>query len=170
MASIDRYIQNQAPRDMVNHVSLVFVLTEGKIIRAYYSLSGIGIVFSHLPERVQHKLPKYPQMSATLLRRFGVDRNYSEQLQRRLGEKPRLGEFLLMDAQKKTLQGAMTTAGAALMVIDAKRPTEEELANGIRDPLSFYTQYGFVPFPENERRVFKLTRMIKQEFKAAGLI
>ncbi len=171
MASIDKYIKNQAPREMVNHVSLVFVLTEGNnVIRAYYSLSGLGIVFAKLPEKIQKKLPRYPQMSATLLGRLGVDRNYSAALQEKLGEKPRLGEVLLMDAQKKTLQGAMTTAGAALMVIDAERPTGEEMANGIRDPLGFYTQYGFAPFPGNERRVFKLTRVIEEEFKAAGLI
>src|SRR5262249_49958391 len=171
MASIDSYIKNQAPRAMINHVSLVFVLTEGNnVIRAYYSLSGLSVVFAELPEKVQKKLPRYPQMSATLLGRLGVDRNYSAELQDRLGEKPRLGEVLLMDAQNKSLQGATTTAGAALMIIDAERPTDEELANGIRDPLGFYTQYGFAPFPGTERRLFKLTRVIEQEFKAAGLI
>ncbi len=171
MASIDRYIKNQAAREMVNRVSLVFVVTEGNnVIRAYYSLSVLGVVFSELPEKVQKKLTRYPQMSATLLGRLGVDSNYSAELLGRLGEKPRLGEVLLVDAQKKTLQGAMTSAGAALMVIDAELPTEEEIANGIRDPLGFYTQYGFVPFPSNERRVFKVTRVIEEEFKQAGLI
>jgi hypothetical protein len=171
MASIDKYIKNQAPREMINHVSLVFVLTEANnIIRAYYSLSGLSVVFANLQEKVQKKLPKYPQMSATLLGRLGVDRKYSAELQDRLGEKPRLGEFLLLDAQSKSLQGAMTTAGAALMIIDAERPTDEEMANGIHDPLGFYTQYGFAPFPGNKRRVFKLTRVIEQEFRAVGLI
>lgn len=156
---------------MVNRVSLVFVLTEGNnMVRAYYSLSGLSVVFAELPEKVQKKLPKYPQMSATLLGRLGVDKNYSTELQNRLGEKPRLGEVLLVDAQAKTLQGAMTAAGAALMVIDAERPTAEEMANGVSDPLGFYTQYGFMPFPGNERRVFKLTRVIEEEFRAAGLI
>lgn len=156
---------------MVNLVSLVFVLTEeNNIIRGFYSLSGLSVVFAELPEKIQKKLPKYPQISATLLGRLGVDRNYSLELQERLGEKPRLGEVLLVDSQKKTLQGATTSAGAALMVIDAKRPTEQELQNGIRDPLGFYTHYGFLPFPGNERRVFKLTRVIEDEFKEAGLI
>lgn len=75
-----------------------------------------------------------------------------------------------MDAQNKRLQGAMTTAGAALMIIDAERPTEQEIANGILDPLGFYTQYGFAPFHGFERRLFKLTRVIEQGFKTAGLI
>ncbi len=171
MATIDKYIKIQAAREMLNHVSVVFVLTErNKVIRGYYSLSGLSVLFAELPDKVQKKLPKYPRMSATLLGRFGVDRAYSAQLKSRLGEKPRLGEFLLMDAQNRTLQGATTAAGAALMIIDAERPTDEEIANGVRDPLGFYTQYGFAPFPGAERRIFKLTRTIEQEFSAAGLI
>jgi len=171
MDSIDRYIKNQAQRDMSSHASLVFVLTErtDKTIRAFYSLSSLGIVYTDLPAKIQKKLPRYPLMGATLLGRLGVDRNYSAALQEKLGEKPRLGELLLIDAQKKTLQGAITTAGAALMIIDAERPTDEEISEGIRDPLGLYTQYGFVPLPGNERRVFKLTRVIEQELKAAGL-
>src|SRR3712207_7293998 len=42
----------------------------------------------------------------------------------------------------KTLQGAIATAGAALMIIDAEAPSKEELTAGIRDPLAFYTRYG----------------------------
>jgi hypothetical protein len=171
MASIDKYIKNQAQRDMSSHASMVFVLTEPEdnVIRAYYSLSSLGIVFTDLPEKTQKKLPRYPQIGATLLGRLGVDKDYSALLREKLGDKPRLGEFLLVDAQHKTLQGAITTAGSALMVVDAERPTEEELKAGVRDPLRFYTQYGFAPLPGNDRRLFKLTRAIEKEFAAAGI-
>ncbi len=172
MASIDSYIQNQAPREMLNHVSMVFVLTEpGELlVRAYYTLSSLGIVIADLPQGMQKKLPRYPQIGATLLGRLGVDRNYSAELLQRQGEKPRLGELLLIDAQIKTLQGAISTQGSALLVIDAEEPTAEEQANGIRDPLGFYTQYGFMPFPGKPRRLFKTTRVIEGELRAAGLI
>jgi hypothetical protein len=172
MMSIDKYIKNQAHRDMSSHASLVFVLTEpeSKVIRAYYALSSVSIVFEDLPEKTHKKLPRYPQMSGTLLGRLGVDRNYSAELHKKLHKKPHLCQVLLMDAQSKTLQGAIRTAGAALMIIDAERPTEEELAAGIRDPLTFYTRYGFTPFPRNERRLFKLTREIEKEFREAGLV
>jgi hypothetical protein len=83
------------------------------------------------------------------------------------GKKPRLGELLLVDAQKMTLRGAVETAGTAMMVIDAEQPTAEEAAKGIRDPLDFYTQYGFLPFPGHNRRVFKLVRVIEKEFAKA---
>jgi hypothetical protein len=170
VASIDRYIKEQAHRDMSSHASLVLILTEPgqNIIKAYYTLSSLGIVFADLPEKTQKKLPRYPQLGATLLGRLGVDKAFSAELQGRLREKPRLGELLLVDAQHMTLRGATETAGAALMVIDAEAPTPEEAASGIRDPLTFYTQYGFLPFPGNARRVFKLTRVIEKELTAGG--
>jgi hypothetical protein len=172
MASIDRYIRYQASRDMVNHVSMVFVLTEpgDLVVRAYYTLSSLSIVFANLPPGVQKKLPRYPQIGATLLGRLGVDRNYSAELLQRHRQKPRLGELMLIDAQIKTVQGAISTQGSALLVIDAEVPTAEEQENEIRDPLGFYTQYGFLPFPGNQRRAFKTTRIVESELRAAGLI
>lgn len=56
------------------------------------------------------------------------------------------------------------------MIIDAEEPTAQELANGLRDPLGFYIQYGFAPFPGNARRLFKLTRVIEKEFAQAGIV
>jgi hypothetical protein len=169
MATIDRYIKEQAHRDMSCHASLVLVLTEPgqKIVRAYYALSSLGVVFAELPEKTQKKLPRYPQIGATLLSRLGVDRLFSRELEQRFGEKPRLGELLLFDAQRITLRGANETSGTAMMVVDAEEPTPEELAAGIRDPIAFYTQYGFQPFPGNPRRFFKLTRVMEKEFQQA---
>jgi hypothetical protein len=96
MASIDKYIKEQAHRDMSSRTSLVFVLLEprGNVIRAYYTLSSIGVLFNDLPKSAQKKLPRYPQTSATLLGRLGVDKNHSEKLRKQLGEKKRLGEFM----------------------------------------------------------------------------
>ena len=172
MARIDRYIHEQAGRDMSSHSSLVFVLTEPDsiIVRAYYTLSSLGVVFTDLPPNVQKKLPRYPQVPATLLGRLGVDKHFSRREIKRLGEKPRIGELLLVDAQLKTIKGATETSGTALLVIDAKKPTGEELASGLRDPLEFYLQYGFQIFPGNSRRLFKPTRLIEREFKEAGAL
>lgn len=165
MDTIDRYIKNQAARDMSSHVSLVFVLTEreNNIVRAYYTLSALGIVFADLPHKIQKKLPRYPQIGATLLGRLGVDRNFKASEQQRLGENARLGELLFVNAQKTAIAGAKTTAGSAMLIVDVKQPSAEEALAGIRDPMNFYMQYGFVPFPGNPRRVFKLMRAIEQE-------
>ena len=170
IAQIDKYIKEQARRDVSSKLTMVFVLTEpgSKIIRAYYSLSALGILFSDLPENIQKKLPRYPQISATLLGRLGVDMNYSARVLKKTGQKPRFGELLLINAQINALKGAKNIVGSALFVIDVLSPTAEEMKNGVGDPLSFYKQYGFLSFPGNERRLFKLTRTIEQEFAAAS--
>lgn len=165
LGQIDRYIKEQAHRDMSSKTSLVFVLTEANdmIVRAYYSLSSLGIVFTDLPEKIQKRLPRYPQIGATLLGKLGVDKEYSSNVLKKTKTRPHIGELLLTDAQKRALTGANSTAGSALLVIDVFNPTAEEIENGARDPMGFYIRYGFQPFPGNERRLFKLTRAIEQE-------
>lgn len=166
LASIKKYIQEQAHRDVSSYTSSVFVLTEpgGMVIRGYYSLSSLSIVFNELPEKVQKRLPRYPEASAILLGRLGIDQDYSQKLQTDLGSKPRLGELLLANAQIRCLKNSKDV-GSALLVIDAEMPSTEEQKNGAKDPLPFYAKYGFVPLSANPRRVIKTTRSIAEEFK-----
>lgn len=166
LASIKKYIQEQAHRDVSSYTSSAFVLTEpgDKVIRGYYSLSSLSIVFNELPTKVQKKLPRYPEASGILLGRLGVDRDYSQKLQAKSGEKPRLGELLLANAQIRCLKNSKDV-GSALLVIDAELPSPEEQKSGARDPLPFYAKYGFVPLTANPRRVVKTMRAIAEEFK-----
>lgn len=148
---------------MSSKVSTVFVLTEkgDNKIRGYYTLSALSIKFDELPEKVQKKLPRYPQVGATLLGRLGVDETFKEAL-RAKGEKPRLGELLLVDAQRKCLNATEIVA-SAVMVIDVEKPMPEEIAAGAKDAIGFYTQYGFTPFPKTPRRLFKRVKVIEKE-------
>jgi len=166
LASIKKYIQEQAHRDVSSYTSSVFVLTEhgDMVIRGYYSLSSISLVFNELPGKVQKKLPRYPETSGILLGRLGVDRDYSQKLQKDSGSKPRLGELLLANAQIRCLKNSRDV-GSALLVIDAEMPSDEEQKNGAIDPLPFYTKYGFVPLTANPRRVIKTMRAIAEEYK-----
>ncbi|HEY9685029.1 MAG TPA: hypothetical protein V6C89_04110 [Drouetiella sp.] len=167
LASIKKYIQEQAHRDISSYTSSVFVLTEpgDKVVRGYYSLSSLSIVFKDLPSNVQKKLPKYPETSGILLGRLGVDRDYSQKLREDLGYKPRLGELLLANAQIRCLK-TCRDVGSALLVIDAELPNSEEQEKGARDPLPLYAKYGFVPLTANPRRVIKTMRAISEEFKS----
>lgn len=151
---------------MSSKVSTVFVLTEkgSTKVRGYYTLSSKGITFDDLPSSVQKKLPRYPQIGATLLGRLGVDEKFRNELIER-GEKPRLGELLLVDAQKNCLHGS-SRVGSAVMLIDVEQPNEAEVAAGARDPLSFYTQYGFIPLPRSPRILFKRVTTIEKELNA----
>lgn len=137
------------------------------VIRGYYSLSSLSIVFNELPEKVQKRLPRYFETSAILLGRLGVDRDYSQKLQQYLGSKPRLGELLLTNAQIRCLRNSKDV-GSALLVIDAEVPSAEEQKEGAIDPLPFYTKYGFVALTGNPRRVVKTMRAIAEEFKTAA--
>ncbi len=166
--SIKKYIQEQANRDVSSHTSSIFVLVEcgKKIVRGFYSLSSISIVFDELPTNIQKKLPRYPETSGILLGRLGVDKVSSEKETELVGAKPRLGELLLVDAQNRSL-AAVKNVGSAILVIDAEIPKAEELETGARDPLSFYTQYGFVQLSKNPRRLVKTMRAIAKEFETA---
>jgi hypothetical protein len=168
LVSIKKYIQEQAQRDVSSYISSVFVLTEpgSLVIRGYYSLSSLSIVFSELPEKVQQKLPRYPETSVILLGRLGVDKDYSKKLQKNSGAKPRLGELLLTNAQIRCLKNSKDV-GSALLVIDAEMPQPEELAAGARDPLPFYSKYGFASLTTNPRRVVKTMRAIEREYGQA---
>jgi hypothetical protein len=151
---------------MSSKVSAVFVLTErgDSKVRGYYTLSSMSIKFDDLPKDVQRQLPRYPRVGATLLGRLGVDERYRDELIER-GEKPRLGEFLLVDAQRNCLKGSATVA-SAIMFIEVEQPTEVEIAAGARDPMGFYTQYGFIALPKTPRTVFKRLSTIEKELAA----
>ncbi len=163
LGSIQKFIQDQAARAMSSKVSTVFILTEtgDNKVRGYYTLSAMSIKFDELPEKMQRKLPRYPQVGATLLGRLGVDETFRAALSAN-GEKPRLGELLLVDAQRKCLNATEIVA-SAVMIIDVDEPTQDEISAGARDPMGFYTQYGFTPFPKSPRRLFKRVTMIEKE-------
>jgi len=168
LPSIRKYIQEQVQRDVSSRASAVFVLTKAgeKIVRGYYSLSSISIVFSELSEEFQKRLPRYPEISGVLLGRLGVDKTFSIKQEMELRRKPRFGELLLVDVQERAL-AATREVGSGLMVIDAEMPGPEELQHGARDPLTFYTQYGFQQLTANPRRVVKTMRAIAKEFEVA---
>jgi hypothetical protein len=168
IASIRKYILEQAQRDTASRSSAIFVLTEAgqNIVRAYYSLSSISIIFSELPNHLQKKLPRYRETSGILLGRLGVDKLFSEAQTKKFGTKPRLGEMLLIDAQQRAL-ASTNEIGSALMIIDAELLSSEEIAQGAKDPLSFYTQYGFIALTSNPRRLVKTMRSIAKEFESA---
>jgi hypothetical protein len=148
---------------MSSKVSAVFVLTEkgDSKVRGYYTLSSTSIKFDDLPKEVQKKIPRYPHIGATLLGRLGVDERYRNDLIKR-GEKPRLGELLLVDAQKNCLKGSAKVA-SAVMLIDVEKPIAEELAAGARDPIGFCIQYGFIALPKTPRTVSKRLSTIEKE-------
>jgi predicted GNAT family N-acyltransferase len=131
--SLDNYILKQASQDLKRRVSTVFVLIDEPEmdVLGYYTLSSYTVAITVLDEAFAKKLPRYPVLPATLLGRLAVD---NSQKGKRLGELL-LGELLLVDALKKSLDAAMHVSSLAVV------------AEALDDQaLGFYLKYGFQQF------------------------
>ena len=134
--ALDRYLQQQARQDVEKRVAAVFVLVqppEAQVL-GYYTLSASTLNAGEVPPELARKLPRYPQLPVTLLGRLAVDRQSKGQ---------GMGQFLLMDAMHRSLQGALAIAAMAL-VVDAK---DDAAA-------AFYKHFGFIPLNLSENRLF----------------
>lgn len=131
---LDRYFKQQAGQDSRRHVVNCFVAVSQttKIIAGYYTLSATVVIFDSLPESFKKKLPRYPEVPAPLVGRLAVD------LQHR-GKG--LGEHLLLDAMRRTLQSGLA---AAILVVD---PKDEQAAR-------FYRRYGFLDIGLGRTRLY----------------
>ncbi len=142
---LEQYLRKQAGQDFRKRASAPFVITpDHKTIAGFYTLSQYAINLKDVPEEIAKGFPKYPVVSATLLGRLAVDKQF-------LGQG--LGELLLMDAQRRALKLSKQIASAVLLV-DAKAD----------QAVGFYKKYGFVELPAVERRLFKAMATIARLF------
>ncbi len=145
--ALTTYLQQQATQDIKKHVAAVFVLTpDGKLIAGYYTLSQYAVDAGELPEPVlkRLKLPKYPQLPATLIGRLARGVDWKGQ---------GVGELLLVDALKRALDTTRTVESVAVLV-DAKDDRAK----------AFYHQYGFLELPGHQNRLFLPMRTIEEMF------
>ena len=147
--ALDHYLHKQAGQDLRKRAAVPFVLTDdGKTIAGYYTLSQFAVELDEIPEHVARKLPKYPMVSATLLGRLAISTAYQGQ---------RLGEVLLMDALRRSLELSKQVASAAV-VVDAKDDSA----------VSFYKKYGFLDLPKVQRRLFLPMGTVEQLFASGN--
>lgn len=134
--ALDRYLRQQARQDADKRVAAPFVLTEppGMLVLGYYTLSASLIDAGKLPDALSKKLPRYPQLPVTLLGRLAVDQSLKGR---------GAGEFLLMDALRRSLEAATNIAAMAVLV-DAKDQAAE----------AFYRHFDFIPLQHQPRRLF----------------
>jgi predicted GNAT family N-acyltransferase len=129
---LDDYIKIQARQDIKRKLATCFVLSnEENNVIGYYTLSNTSIERRILLEEIIKKLPpSYKNLPATLLGRLAVDQNY-------FGK--RVGEFLLIDAMKKSSIVAKVSIGSMALIVD---PIDESA-------VAFYTKYGFILLPDS---------------------
>ena len=134
--NLDHYLQKQASQDVKKRVATVFVLIDEPAIEvlAYYTLSAYTVDITALDETFAKTLPRYPRLPATLLGRLAVDR-------RQKGK--RLGELMLVDALKKSLEASTQVASLAVIA--------EALDENAQ---RFYIKYGFQPFQHEPMKLY----------------
>jgi predicted GNAT family N-acyltransferase len=138
---LDHYLRTQAGQNLRKRVAAVFVVTpDGKTIAGFYTLLAHRLNLDDLPAEIAKKLPKYSHLPTTLLGRLAVSLDFRGQ---------RLGEFLLLDALRRSLAGSRQVASTAV-VVDARN---EEAS-------SFYRRYDFIPLPTQPTRLFYLMSSI----------
>jgi len=128
--------------------SRLFCRTYEQIVRGFYTLSSSSITPEQLPPALAKKLPRYDHLPVTLLGRLAVDR-----LVRGKG----LGQFLLSDALRRSLDGARVI-GAMAVIVDAKDQQAEQ----------FYQHFGFLSFQRTPRRLFLPMQQIAALFTGTG--
>lgn len=133
---LNRYLREQARQDAEKRVAAPFVLTQpgDPKVLGFYSLSSSIIPVDELSQDLMKRLPRYGQLPVTLLGRLAVDRSAGGQ---------GVGEFLLVDALRRSLEAAQQIAAMAV-IVDAKNERAE----------SFYRHFDFQPFQQTPLRLF----------------
>lgn len=112
---------------------------------AYHTLSASSIGVGTLGAEVVRKYPRYSEgMPATLLGRLAVDSSH-------VGRG--YGRQILMNAIERAF-AATAVVGSAFLIV---RAIDDEA-------FRFYRKYGFVPFPDDPRRLFLPMDTIAQLF------
>lgn len=137
-ALLDNYLRRQAKQDVKRKLAACFVLAdEDNNVNGYFTLSSASISKDVLPVEITKKLPTYHDLPVTLLGRLAVDSNYKGQ---------GLGEFLLMDALKKSYDTS-SSIGSMAVIVD---PIDESAVN-------FYRKFGFIPLPDSGKMLLPMT-------------
>ena len=132
--SLDSYLKTQASQDMRRKANAVFVLVptaSPQVIAGYFTLCAYGIAPGAIPEEARKHIPRYPVVSATLIGRLALSRDFQGK---------GLGSLLLAEALRKAYANA-ALVGSSMVVVDA---IDENAAR-------FYAAHGFVKMPDSMR-------------------
>jgi predicted GNAT family N-acyltransferase len=148
---LDKYFLERASRDVRENLSAVFVLlvvSAPDAVLGYYTLSTLRIDTGDIPDELRKRTGRYKNVGAILIGRLAVAKEHPGK---------GLGEILLMDALKKSLDSTKNIAAFAV-VVDAIDEKAE----------AFYGKYGFMPLHEN--RLFFPMTAIQQLFESQSFI
>lgn len=134
-AELTEFLRKRARKEMDARSSACVVLVEetdpGKIV-GYYTLSQASVSITQLPESLTRKLPRYPEVGATLIGRLARDIQWRGQ---------NIGRLLVVDALRRCVR-LSADVGAVIVVTDPKD----------KKARLFYEGFGFRAL--DERRLF----------------
>lgn len=141
---LDDYIKTQASQDIKKNVAVTYVMTalDSEQVIGYYTLSSIGVIAKELPDDIIKKLPRYPVLPGILIGRLARDKAF-------YGKE--IGQYLLIDALKRSVEISVQL-GMVAVIVDAKNDKA----------VTFYESFGFLRFPDNQRRLFISVGTIKK--------
>lgn len=129
------FLRTRARKETKARASACFVLVpaadRGRIA-GFYTLSATNLVLEKLPEELAKKLPRYPELPATLLGRLARDVSFKGQ---------GIGNLLMVDALQRAYESS-SVIGSVAVVTD---PKDDRAAR-------FYAEFGFKPL--DGRRMF----------------
>lgn len=132
---LDRYLHHQAGQGAQRKAAAPFVMLDksGSAV-GYYTLSAYSIHLSELPGPLAKKLPRYPRLPATLLRRLTIARSHHGK---------QLGRHLLMDALHRSWKATAEVASIGV-VVDALNESARV----------FYLHHEFKSLPGHSDKLF----------------
>jgi predicted GNAT family N-acyltransferase len=129
------FLRMRARKETKARASACFVLVpvadRGRIA-GFYTLSATSVALEKLPDELAKKLPRYPDLPATLLGRLARDLNFRGQ---------GIGNLLMVDALQRAYESS-SVIGSVAIVTD---PKDDRAAR-------FYAEFGFKPL--DGRRMF----------------
>lgn len=142
--SLDRYLKTQASQDIRRKANAVLVMVaprEPSRILGYFTLCACGLSQGAVPEGTRRHLPRYPQVSATLLGRLAVDRDHQGR---------GIGGLLLARALRLAYLNT-AAVGSCMVVVDA---LDDNAA-------LFYARHGFIRLPDSMRLILPMATVGK---------
>jgi GNAT superfamily N-acetyltransferase len=138
--ALNSYLTRFAWQNQRADSSQTYLALMGERVVGYYTLTVGEVSYGDAPERLAKGLSRYP-VPVMILARLAVERNFQGQ---------RLGQGLLLDAMRRTLQAA-EVAGIRAILVHAK----DDRAR------AFYEHFGFEAFPADSLTLYRLLRDIR---------
>lgn len=143
---LDNYLHTQASQDVKRKLCVVFAMTEGTIVKGYYTLSNASIPAELTPKAIRKKMPRsYETLPVTLLGKLAIDSRFKGN---------GLGGIILLDALKRSYEISHQSLGSIGVVV---APVDN-------DAMAFYEKFGFVLLPESGKMFLPMSDIAQLAF------